>query len=65
MFLFVFNFVYFVLILKKKLKNQKNTKIVCFAYIGTCVPWMAIKTKFFKLYISCSLDEHLYAQLSK
>ena len=34
-------------------------------YIGTCVPWMAIETKFSKLYISCSLDEHLYAQLSK
>ena len=26
---------------------------------------MAIETKFSKLYISCSLDEHLYAQLSK
>ena len=38
---------------------------MCFVYIGTCVPWMAIETKFSKLYISCSLDEHLYAQLSK
>ena len=38
---------------------------MCFVYIGTCVPWMAIKTKFSKLCISCSLDEHLYAQLSK
>ena len=34
-------------------------------YIGTYVPWMAIKKKFSKLCISCSLDEHLYAQLSK
>ena len=34
-------------------------------YIGTCVPWMAIEIKFSKLYISCSLDEHLNAQLSK
>ena len=36
-----------------------------FVYIGTCVPWMAIETKFSKLYIFCSLDEHLYAQPSK
>ena len=28
------------------LKNQKNTKIVCDVYIGTCVPWMAFETKF-------------------
>ena len=34
-------------------------------YIGTYVPWMAIEIKFFKLCISCSLDEHLNAQLSK
>ena len=34
-------------------------------YIGTYVPWMAIETKFSKLCISCSLDKHLYAQLSK
>ena len=38
---------------------------VCFVYIGTCVPWMAFETKFSKLCIFCSLDEHLYAQLSK
>ena len=47
------------------MKNQKNTKIVCYVYIGTCVPWMAIETKFSKLCVICSLDEHLYAQLSK
>ena len=46
-----------------KKKNYKNS--VCFMYIGTCVPWMAIETKFSKFCISCSLDEHLYAQLSK
>ena len=60
----------------KSKKNKKNKKIeksekyknsVCFVYIGTCVPRMAIETKFSKLCISCncSLDEHLYAQLSK
>ena len=38
---------------------------MCVLYIGTCVPWMAIETKFSKLCISYSLDEHLYAQLSK
>ena len=38
---------------------------MCFVYIGTCVPWMAIETKFSKLCIFCNLDEHLYAQLSK
>ena len=38
---------------------------MCFVYIGTCVLWMTIETKFSKLCISCSLDEHFYAQLSK
>ena len=38
---------------------------MCFVYIGTCVPWMAIETKFSKLCIFFNLDEHLYAQLSK
>ena len=48
------------------MKNKKNTKnSVFYVYIGTCVPWMAIETKFSKLCIICSLDEHLYAQLSK
>ena len=36
-----------------------------FVYIGTCVSWMAIETKFSKIYIFYSLDKHLYAQLSK
>ena len=34
-------------------------------YIDTYVPWMAIEIKFYKLFIFCTLDEHLYAQLSK
>ena len=66
MFLFVFNFFYFVFKIKinfKKSEKYKNS--VCFVYIGICVPWMTFETKFFKLCISCSLDEHLYAQLSK
>ena len=70
MFLFVYFsvLVYFVLIQKKKkkLKNQEKYKnSVCYVYIGTYVPWMAIETKFSKLCIVCSLDENLYAQLSK
>ena len=67
MFLFVFNFVYFVfdIKIKKKLKKKKYKNSVCFVYIGTCVPWMDIKTKFSKLCIFCSLDEHLYEQLRK
>ena len=47
------------------MKNQKNTKSMCFVYIGTYVPWMAMETKFSKLCVFCSLDEYLYAQLSK
>ena len=58
-------FVFHIKIKNKKLKNKKNTKTVCYVYIGTCVPWMGIETKFFKLCISYSLDEHLHAQLSK
>ena len=68
MFLFVFSFVLFILFwyknfFEKSEKKYKNS--VCFVYIGTCVPWMAIETKSSKLCIFCSLDEHLYAQLSK
>ena len=47
----------------EKLEKYKNS--MCYVYIGACVPCMAIETKFSKLCISCSLDEHLYAQLSK
>ena len=59
---------YFVVHIKIKIKIEKLEKYknsVCLVYIGTCVPWMAIETKFSKLCISCSLNEHLYAQLSK
>ena len=45
------------------MKKYKNN--VCFVYIDTYEPWMTIETKFSKLCISCTLDEHLYAQLSK
>ena len=45
-FCFIFLFINFFL---KNLKNYKNTKTMCFVYIGTCVPWMAIETKFSKL----------------
>ena len=68
MFLFVFFSVllYFVFSYKIKKKLKKKIQKQCvFVYIDTCVPWMAIETKFSKLCIFCSLDEHLYAQLSK
>ena len=58
--LFCFSFKFFFFEKSEKYKNS-----LCFVYIGTCVPWMAIKTKFSKLCISCNLDKHLYAQLSK
>ena len=51
--------------IKKIEKSEKYKNNVCFVYIGTCIPWMAIEIKFSKLCISCTLDEHLYAQLSK
>ena len=57
---------YFVFDIKIKIeKSEKYKNSVCFVFIGTCVSWIAIETKFSKLCISCSLDEHLYAQLSK
>ena len=63
-YLFLFGSLVFILFcFPKKKKNYKNS--VCFVYIGTCSPWMAIETKFSKLCIFCNLDEHLYAQLSK
>ena len=51
--------------LKKIEKIRKIQKQCVFVYIGTRVPWMAIEAKFSKPFIFCSLDEHLYAQLSK
>ena len=70
MFLFVYfsvvlYFVFHIKIVKKIEKSEKYKNSVCFVYIGTCVPWMATETKFSKICIICSLDEHFYAQLSK
>ena len=67
LFLFVFFsiLVYFVFKQKKKKKTKKKQKQCVFVYISTCVPWLAIETKFAKLCIFCSLDEYLYAQISK
>ena len=69
MFLFVyFQFLVILFWYKNKIKIEKSEKYknsVCFVYIGTWVPWMAIETKVSKLCIVCSLDENLYAQLSK
>ena len=63
MFLFVYFsvLVYFVFNIKKIEKLEKYKNSVCYVYIGTCVPWMAIETKFSKLCIVCNLDEHPYA----
>ena len=66
--MFLFGYFQFSVIffkLKKFEKSEKYKNNVCYVYIGTCVPWMTIETKFSKLCIVCSLDEHLYAQLSK
>ena len=66
LFLFIcFQFCLFSFFIKKNEKSEKYKNSVCFVYIGTCVHWMAIETKFSKFCIFCSLDEHLYAQLSK
>ena len=51
--------------MKKGKKIRKIQKQCVFVYIGICVPWTAIETKFSKLCISYSLDEHPNAQLSK
>ena len=69
--LFLFGCLVFILfclffkIKREKSKSEKYKNNVCFVYIDTCVPWMAIKTKFSKFCIFCNLDEHLYTQLSK
>ena len=44
-FVFHINFFFFV-------KSEKYKNGVCFVYIGTCVPWMAIETRFSKLFVS-------------
>ena len=63
MFLLVYFQFCFILFFIKKNEKYKNS--VFFVYIDICVPWMAIETKFSKLCVFCSLDEHLNAQLSK
>ena len=65
-FVWLFSFyLFFVFKIKKEKKSEKYKNSVCFVYIGTYVPWMTIETNFSKLCIFYSLDEHLYAQLSK
>ena len=62
--LFLFGCLVFIfLFFQNKNKKEKSEKYKnsMFVYIGTCVAWMAIKTKFSKLCIFNSLDEHLYA----
>ena len=53
--LFIFACAFFILFFycfqekkkkKKKKKIEKYKNIVCFVYIGTCIPWMAFETKF-------------------
>ena len=62
--LVAFQFLHYLFFIKKKI--EKNIQKQCVVvYIGTCVLWMAIETKFSKLCISYSLDGHFNAQLSK
>ena len=68
MFLFIYFSVLLYFVFHKNKKNWKIRKIqkqCVFVYIGTCVPWMAIETKFSKLCIFCSLVVHRDAHLSK
>ena len=65
LFVFSFCFIFFFIKKKKIEKSEKYKNIVCFVYIGTYVPWMAIETKFSKLCIFCCLDKHFNSQLSK
>ena len=64
LFVFVWLFSLFFVCFSKT-KKKKKKEVCVFVYVGTCVPLMVIETKFSKLYISCSLYEHLNAQLSK
>ena len=61
----LFWFIFFSYKNKNKIWKFEKYKNNVYVYIGTCVPWMTIETKFSNLCIFCSLDEHLYAQLSK
>ena len=65
LFVFVWLFSFYFGCFQNKKEKKKKYKNSVFVYIRTCVPLMAIETKFSKLCIFCSLDEHLYVQLSK
>ena len=55
---------YFIFIFNKKGKVLKNTKIVCVCvYWYVCTFGWPLKQSF-SICITCSLDEHLHAQLS-
>ena len=62
--LFVCLFFFFKVFFKKKRKNKKNTKTVC-----VCIYWYlctldGLWNKVSQLRISCSLNEHLHAQIN-
>ena len=61
----LFWFIFFSYQNKNKIWKIEKYKNNVYVYIGICVPWMTIETKFSKLCIFCSLDEYFYAQLSK
>ena len=64
MFLFVlFSVLFFIIFFFWKIRKIQKEYVVM--YIGTCVPYMAIETKFSKFCIFCIFDEHLYAEISK
>ena len=55
--LVTFQFCFILLFIKIKIKIEKSEKYknyVCFVYIGTCLPWIAIETKFSKICIFCN-----------
>ena len=66
LFLHMHFFISFIAFKKRRIikKIEKIQKQCMFVYISICVPWMANETRFLKLCIFYSLDEHLHAQLS-
>ena len=64
MFLFVFFFSFTICFSKKLKKNywkiRKIQKQCMFVYIGTCISWMAIETKFSKLWASLCLSKWVF-----